>query len=204
MMLSLLRECRVLPVVTALDSASTVKLARSLHRGGMKAIEITLRSDAALDSILAVQLEVPEMLVAAGTVNTPAQLERVLKAGVKVALSPGATTELLCAAADSAAYFIPGVASASEVMQGMLYGFELFKFFPAEAAGGVAMLESLAGPFPQIHFCPTGGLNPANFRSYLALPNVVCCGGSWMVSSELISQGKWDEIEELARQAMRE
>ena len=204
MMLSLLRECRVLPVVTALDSASTVKLARSLHRGGMKAIEITLRSDAGLDSILAVQLEVPEMLVAAGTVNTPAQLERVLKAGVKVALSPGATTELLCAAADSAAYFIPGVASASEVMQGMLYGFELFKFFPAEAAGGVAMLESLAGPFPQIHFCPTGGLNPANFRSYLALPNVVCCGGSWMVSSELISQGKWDEIEELARQAMRE
>ncbi len=204
MMLSLLRECRVLPVVTALDSASTVKLARSLHRGGMKAIEITLRSDAALDSILAVQLEVPEMLVAAGTVNTPAQLERVLKAGVKVALSPGATTELLCAAADSAAYFIPGAASASEVMQGMLYGFELFKFFPAEAAGGVAMLESLAGPFPQIQFCPTGGLNPANFRSYLALPNVVCCGGSWMVSSELISQGKWDEIEELARQAMRE
>ena len=204
MMLSLLRECRVLPVVTALDSASTVKLARSLHRGGMKAIEITLRSDAALDSILAVQLEVPEMLVAAGTVNTPAQLERVLKAGVKVALSPGATTELLCAAADSAAYFIPGVASASEVMQGMLYGFELFKFFPAEAAGGVAMLESLAGPFPQIQFCPTGGLNPANFRSYLALPNVVCCGGSWMVSSELISQGKWDEIEELARQGMRE
>ena len=204
MMLSLLRECRVLPVVTALDSESTVKLARSLHRGGMKAIEITLRSDAALDSILAVQLEVPEMLVAAGTVNTPAQLERVLKAGVKVALSPGATTELLCAAADSAAYFIPGVASASEVMQGMLYGFELFKFFPAEAAGGVAMLESLAGPFPQIQFCPTGGLNPANFRSYLALPNVVCCGGSWMVSSELISQGKWDEIEELARQAMRE
>jgi len=174
MMLSLLRECRVLPVVTALDAESTVKLARALHRGGMKAIEITLRSDAALDSILAVQLEVPEMLVAAGTVNTPAQLEQVLKAGVTVALSPGATTELLRAAADSAVFFIPGAASASEVMQGMLHGFELFKFFPAEAAGGVAMLKSLAGPFPQIQFCPTGGLNPANFRSYLALPNVVC------------------------------
>ena len=204
MMLSLLRECRVLPVVTALDAESTVKLARSLHCGGMKAIEITLRSDAALDSILAVQLEVPEMLVAAGTVNTPTQLEQVLKAGVKVALSPGATVELLRAAADSPVFFIPGAASASEVMEGMRYGFELFKFFPAEAAGGVAMLKSLAGPFPQIQFCPTGGLNPANFRSYLALPNVLCCGGSWMVSSELISQGKWGEIEELARQAMRE
>lgn len=202
MILSALRECRVLPVVTALDVDTTVQLARALHRGGMKSIEITLRSAAALDSILAVQLEVPEMLVAAGTVNTPAQLESVLKAGVKVALSPGATTQLLRAAADSGVFFIPGAASASEVMQGMLYGFELFKFFPAEAAGGVAMLESLAGPFPQIQFCPTGGLNPANFRSYLALPNVVCCGGSWMANAELISQGRWGEIEALARQAM--
>ncbi|MGL4565546.1 MAG: bifunctional 4-hydroxy-2-oxoglutarate aldolase/2-dehydro-3-deoxy-phosphogluconate aldolase [Halioglobus sp.] len=202
MILSTLRECRVLPVVTAVDVDSTVQLARALNRGGMKAIEITLRSSAALDSILAVQQEVPEMLVAAGTVNTPAQLESVLKAGVKLALSPGATAELLRAAADSGVFFIPGAASASEVMQGMLYGFELFKFFPAEAAGGVAMLESLAGPFPQIEFCPTGGLNPANFRSYLALPNVVCCGGSWMVNSELISQGRWGEVEELARQIM--
>jgi 2-dehydro-3-deoxyphosphogluconate aldolase / (4S)-4-hydroxy-2-oxoglutarate aldolase len=202
MILSTLRECRVLPVVTAVDVDSTVQLARALNRGGMKAIEITLRSSAALDSILAVQQEVPEMLVAAGTVNTPAQLESVLKAGVKLALSPGATAELLRAAADSGVFFIPGAASASEVMQGMLYGFELFKFFPAEAAGGVAMLESLAGPFPQIKFCPTGGLNPANFRSYLALPNVVCCGGSWRVNSELISQGRWGEVEELARQIM--
>ena len=202
MILSTLRECRVLPVVTAVDVDSTVQLARALNRGGMKAIEITLRSSAALDSILAVQQEMPGMLVAAGTVNTPAQLESVLKAGVKVALSPGATAELLRAAADSGVFFIPGAASASEVMQGMLYGFELFKFFPAEAAGGVAMLESLAGPFPLIEFCPTGGLNPANFRSYLALPNVVCCGGSWMVNSELISQGRWGEVEELARQIM--
>ncbi len=202
MILSTLRECRVLPVVTAVDVDTTVQLARALHRGGMKSIEITLRSAAALDSILAVQREVPEMLVAAGTVNTPAQLESVLKAGVTVALSPGATTELLRAAADSGLFFIPGAASASEVMQGMLYGFELFKFFPAEVAGGVAMLESLAGPFPQIKFCPTGGLNPANFRSYLALPNVVFCGGSWMVNAGLINQGRWGEIEELARQVM--
>ena len=168
----------------------------------MKCIEITLRTDAALDCILAVLAEVPELLVAAGTVNTPAALDLVAKAGVTLALSPGATVELLRAAADSGVFFIPGAATASEVMQGMHYGFELFKFFPAEAAGGLEILKALAAPFPQVQFCPTGGLNPGNFRSYLALPNVVCCGGSWMVSAELTRQGKWQEIEELARQVM--
>jgi 2-dehydro-3-deoxyphosphogluconate aldolase/(4S)-4-hydroxy-2-oxoglutarate aldolase len=202
MILSALRECRVLPVVTAHDVESTVQLARALQRGGMKCIEITLRTDAALDSILAVQAEVPEMLVAAGTVTTPAALELVGKAGVTLALSPGATAELLRAAADSGVFFIPGAATASEVMQGMQYGFELFKFFPAEAAGGLEILKALAAPFPQIQFCPTGGLSPVNFRSYLALPNVVCCGGSWMVGAELIRQGRWQQIEELARQVM--
>ncbi len=202
MILSALRECRVLPVVTAHDVESTVQLARALRRGGMKCIEITLRTDAALDCILAVQAEVPELLVAAGTVNTPAALDLVAKAGVTLALSPGATVELLRAAADSGVFFIPGAATASEVMQGMHYGFELFKFFPAEAAGGLEILKALAAPFPQVQFCPTGGLNPGNFRSYLALPNVVCCGGSWMVSAELTRQGKWQEIEELARQVM--
>jgi 2-dehydro-3-deoxyphosphogluconate aldolase/(4S)-4-hydroxy-2-oxoglutarate aldolase len=200
--LSLLKECRVLPVVTPLDENSTVELAGALQRGGMKAIEITLRSAAAMDSIRAVQERVPEILVAAGTVITPQDLEAVQEAGVKLALSPGATPELLAAAAASRLPFIPGIASASELMQGLAHGFDMFKLFPAEALGGRAMLKSLGGPFPQVRFCPTGGLNPANFRDYLALDNVVCCGGSWMVTEALVAAGRWDEIEALAREAM--
>ena len=200
--LSLLKECRVLPVVTPLDENSTVELAGALQRGGMKAIEITLRSAAAMDSIRAVQERVPEILVAAGTVITPQDLEAVQEAGVKLALSPGATPELLAAAAASRLPFIPGIASASELMQGLAHGFDMFKLFPAEALGGRAMLKSLGGPFPQVRFCPTGGLNPANFRDYLALDNVVCCGGSWMVTEALVAAGRWHEIEVLAREAM--
>jgi 2-dehydro-3-deoxyphosphogluconate aldolase/(4S)-4-hydroxy-2-oxoglutarate aldolase len=200
--LSLLKECRVLPVVTPLDENSTVELAGALQRGGMKAIEITLRSAAAMDSIRAVQERVPEILVAAGTVITPQDLKAVQEAGVKLALSPGATPELLAAAAASRLPFIPGIASASELMQGLAHGFDMFKLFPAEALGGRAMLKSLGGPFPQVRFCPTGGLNPANFRDYLALDNVVCCGGSWMVTEALVAAGRWDEIEVLAREAM--
>lgn len=200
--ISLLQECRVLPVVTPLDVDSTVELAAALHRGGMKAIEITLRSSSAMDSISAVHEAVPDILVAAGTVNTPADLARVEAAGVQLALSPGATPDLLAAAAASSLSFIPGIASASELMQGMANGFSVFKLFPAEALGGRAMLKSLGGPFPQVRFCPTGGLNPDNFRDYLALDNVVCCGGSWMVAENLVRGGKWDEIESLAREAM--
>ena len=200
--ISLLQECRVLPVVTPLDVDSTVELAAALHRGGMKAIEITLRSASAMDSISAVHEAVPDILVAAGTVNTPADLARVEAAGVQLALSPGATPDLLAAAAASSLSFIPGIASASELMQGMANGFSVFKLFPAEALGGRAMLKSLGGPFPEVRFCPTGGLNPDNFRDYLALDNVVCCGGSWMVAENLVRGGKWDEIESLAREAV--
>ena len=204
MKLSSLENYRVLPVVTAVDVASTVKLARALQGGGMKAIEITLRTPAALDSMLAVQQEVPDILVAAGTVNSPADLDKVLGIGVDLALSPGATPELLRAAAQSGIAFVPGVATASEVMRGMAHGFDVFKLFPAVTVGGKGMLKSLGGPFPDIRFCPTGGLNADNFRDYLALPNVVCCGGSWMVQAELVAQGNWEQIELLARQAMSE
>jgi len=202
MIAPILQACRVLPVVTARDAGTTVELARALQRGGMGAIEITLRSSTALDSIRAVQSEVPGMLVAAGTVTTPAELEQVLAAGVKLALSPGSTPALLRAGADADIDFIPGVASASEVMRGLDFGFSLFKLFPAQVLGGRAMLSALGGPFPQIQFCPTGGLNRDNFRDYLALPNVICCGGSWMVGAELVDNSRWDEIEVLAREAM--
>ncbi|AQA18412.1 keto-deoxy-phosphogluconate aldolase [Halioglobus japonicus] len=197
-----LAASRVLPVVTAGDISATINLARALQRGGMTAIEITLRTPTALDAIAAVQREVPELLVAAGTVNTPADVARVVDAGVTLALSPGATPALLQAAAEAPLDFVPGVASASEILQAQAYGFELFKLFPAVTLGGLGMLKALGGPFPEARFCPTGGLSPENFRDFLALPNVVCCGGSWMVASSLVAGGDWDEIERLAREAM--
>jgi 2-dehydro-3-deoxyphosphogluconate aldolase / (4S)-4-hydroxy-2-oxoglutarate aldolase len=201
-MIATLQACRVLPVVTATDVESTVRLAQALQCAGMTAIEITLRTPAALDSIRAVREQVPGMLVAAGTVTNTAELDQVLAAGVTMALSPGSTDSLLRAAAAADIDFVPGIASASEVMQGMDHGFEVFKLFPAVTLGGLAMLKSLAGPFPQLQFCPTGGLSPGNFREFLALPNVICCGGSWMVAPNLVDNGSWDEIEALAREAM--
>jgi 2-dehydro-3-deoxyphosphogluconate aldolase/(4S)-4-hydroxy-2-oxoglutarate aldolase len=200
--LSTLQSCRVLPVVTATDVETTVQLAHALQRGGMRAIEITLRTGAALESIRAVREALPGMLVAAGTVTDRAQLDSVLAAGAGLVISPGATPELLHAAVASGADFIPGVATASELMQGLEFGFTVFKLFPAEAVGGRALLKSFAGPFPQARFCPTGGLNPGNFRDFLALPNVICCGGSWMTAAELVENGQWDEISALAREAM--
>ena len=202
MIVSTLQACRVLPVVTPTSAAATVLLAQTLLRGGMPAIEITLRTPAALDSIRAVQSEVPGMLVAAGTVTNAAELDQVLEAGVNLALSPGSTPELLRHAAASGIDFIPGVATASELMQGLEYGFEIFKLFPAQVLGGRSMLSSLAGPFPRVRFCPTGGLNPENFRDFLALSNVICCGGSWMVSDALVAGEQWAKIEQLARSAM--
>ncbi|TGD73432.1 bifunctional 4-hydroxy-2-oxoglutarate aldolase/2-dehydro-3-deoxy-phosphogluconate aldolase [Mangrovimicrobium sediminis] len=199
---SLLRDCRVLPVVTARDVASTVALARALQRGGMRAIEITLRTPAALEAIAAVRDEVPEILVAAGTVNTPQDVERVVAAGVGLALSPGATPQLLAAAAEAPLDFIPGIASASELMAAQAHGFGICKLFPAAVLGGIDLLRALGGPFPEARFCPTGGLGPDNFRDYLAQPNVVCCGGSWMVAGDLVSGGEWETIESLAREAM--
>jgi 2-dehydro-3-deoxyphosphogluconate aldolase/(4S)-4-hydroxy-2-oxoglutarate aldolase len=197
-----LRVSRVLPVVTAGDVSSTVQLARALQRGGMTAIEITLRTPAAMDAIVAVKQEVPDLLVAAGTVTTPAELAQVVNAGVELALSPGATSALLAAAADAPLDFVPGVASASEVMNALDHGFSICKLFPATTLGGESMLKSLGGPFPDVLFCPTGGLNPENYRQFLALPNVICCGGSWMVSADLVDNGRWDDIEKLAREAM--
>lgn len=197
-----LSACRVLPVVTARDAQSTVALAQALARGGMRAIEITLRTPAAMDAIAAVREQVPEILVAAGTVTTPAELEQVVAAGVSLALSPGATDRLLAAAAEAPLDFIPGVASASEVMSALDHGFAICKLFPAATLGGPAMLKALGGPFPAVRFCPTGGLNPDNFRDYLALPNVICCGGSWMVAAELVDGERWQDIESMARAAM--
>ena len=168
----------------------------------MKAEEITLRTAAALDSIRAVKAEVPGILVAAGTVTNPDEMAAAVAAGADFCVSPGSTDRLLRAASEAGVDFVPGVATASEVMMGMDYGYQSFKLFPAVAVGGMKLLKSLAGPYPDIRFCPTGGLTPENFREFLALPNVICCGGSWMVADELVNAGSWDEIERLARDAM--
>ena len=197
-----LRSFRVLPVVTAHDVGKTVELAKALLNGGMGAIEITLRTPAALQAMEAVRSDVPAMQVAAGTVTNLQELEQVVDLGIDLALSPGCTAPLLAAAAAAPLTFIPGVATASEVMLAKDHGMHVCKLFPATVVGGISMLKALSGPFPDMQFCPTGGLNRDNFRDFLALPNVVCCGGSWMVSSDLVDNTRWDEIEDLAREAM--
>jgi 2-dehydro-3-deoxyphosphogluconate aldolase/(4S)-4-hydroxy-2-oxoglutarate aldolase len=194
--------CRVLPVITVHDIASTVRLAQALEAGGMKAVEITLRTPAALESLGAVKAALPGMLVAAGTVTNADLLAKAAAAGADFCVSPGMTAALLCASEDQDIPLLPGVASASDVMLGMDHGLKLFKLFPAVAVGGIDLLKALAGPFPDVRFCPTGGLNAGNFRDFLALSNVICCGGSWMVSADLIENGRWGAIEVLAREAM--
>jgi 2-dehydro-3-deoxyphosphogluconate aldolase/(4S)-4-hydroxy-2-oxoglutarate aldolase len=199
-----LASFRILPVVTARDVDSTVALASALVDGGMRAIEITLRTDAALEAMAAVREAVPGMTVGSGTVTNPAELQRAIDAGCSFHVSPGITARLMDAVRETGVDLVPGVATPSEIMLGKDYGLDCFKLFPAVPAGGIAMLKALAGPFPDLAFCPTGGLNPDNFRSFLALPNVVCCGGSWMVASELVREQQWDMIKVLAEQALQE
>ncbi|MDO8861272.1 bifunctional 4-hydroxy-2-oxoglutarate aldolase/2-dehydro-3-deoxy-phosphogluconate aldolase [Haliea sp. E1-2-M8] len=198
-----LLESRVLPVITPGEVAVTVQLCRTLAAAGMKAVELTLRSPTALEAMRAVVAEVPQLRVAAGTVLTPAQLDQVQDAGAAFAVSPGATPALYQASRTGAIPLLPGVATASEVMAGLEQGLDCFKLFPATALGGQGLLKALAGPFPEARFCPTGGLRADNFRTFLALPNVICCGGSWMVAADLVAAGDWDAIGALAAEAMR-
>ena len=170
-----LASCRVLPVIVAHDVKSTVRLAQALQNGGMRAVEITLRTPAALDSLREVKSALPGMLVAAGSVTSPEGLERALDVGVDFCVSPGTTDALLRAANEQGMPFLPGVATASEVLLGMEHGYEQFKLFPAGAVGGMQLLNSLAGPFPNARFCPTGGLSRDNFRDYLASADESSC-----------------------------
>ncbi len=168
----------------------------------MRAIEVTLRSPTAVECISESRQRFPELLVAAGTVIDARTLEQAMGAGAQFVVSPGISAALLESARRAEALILPGVASASDIMLGMEYGLSNFKFFPAVPAGGIAMLKAFAGPFPMAKFCPTGGLGADNFREYLALPNVICCGGSWMVAGALVENRKWDEIERLASASM--
>ena len=192
---------RVVPVMVIKKLEHAVPLARALLAGGIKVLEITLRTPVAIDAIRLISQEVPEAIVGAGTVTSPEDLAAVAEAGALFAISPGLTPELLEAANKGSIALIPGISTISELMTGMNRGYKNFKFFPAAAAGGVKMLKSIAGPFPDISFCPTGGISPENYKDYLALNNVACVGGSWLVPAEAIENEDWQRITELAQEA---
>ncbi len=192
----------VIPVMVVERIEDAVPLAQALYNGGLKVLEITLRTPCALDAITAMVENLPaDAVIGAGTIITPADLEKAVKAGSTFLVSPGTTPALIEAAKASAVPLLPGVASPTEAMRLLVEGFTHQKFFPAEAAGGVPMLKSIGGPLPQITFCPTGGIDLAKAPTYLALPNVACVGGTWMAPKELMKAGRWDEIERLAREA---
>jgi 2-dehydro-3-deoxyphosphogluconate aldolase/(4S)-4-hydroxy-2-oxoglutarate aldolase len=191
----------VMPVVVIDDAARAVPLARALVAGGIRAIEITLRTGAALDAIQAIARDVPDAIPGVGTALTAADVLAALEAGAKFIVSPGATAALTEAALGSGLPFLPGVATASELMAGMAAGLSAFKFFPAAQAGGIEGLKALGGPFPNARFCPTGGVSAANAAAYLALPNVACVGGSWIAPREAIAAGDFARVEALAREA---
>ena len=192
----------VVPVIVLEKIEHAVPLANALIEGGIRVLEVTLRTPVALDAIAKIAKEVPDALVGAGTVTNKTQLAQVEDAGARFALSPGMTPDLLQAGQSSGIAFIPGVATTSELMLGMDMGYTHFKFFPAEAAGGVKSLKSIAGPIPDAVFCPTGGISINNYRDYLALANVKCVGGSWLTSANLMDAGNWQEITHLAQQAV--
>jgi 2-dehydro-3-deoxyphosphogluconate aldolase/(4S)-4-hydroxy-2-oxoglutarate aldolase len=191
----------VMPVVVIDDAAHAVPLARALVAGGIRAIEITLRTGAALEAIQAIAGEVPDAIPGVGTAVTPADVLAARGAGAKFIVSPGMTPALREAALGSGLPFLPGIATASELMAGLAAGLSAFKFFPAAQAGGIDGLKALGGPFPQVRFCPTGGVSAANAAAYLALPNVACVGGSWLAPRETIAAGDFAKIEQLAREA---
>ncbi|MBB3168002.1 bifunctional 4-hydroxy-2-oxoglutarate aldolase/2-dehydro-3-deoxy-phosphogluconate aldolase [Simiduia aestuariiviva] len=191
----------VVPVMVIENIEHAVPLAKALVAGGLPVLEITLRTECALEAIRLIKREVDGAIVGAGTVNTPADVDRAVAAGSEFLVSPGSTPDLIDAAIASGVPILPGVNSPSEVMALMARGFKYLKFFPAEAAGGVPMLKSIGGPLPQVKFCPTGGVSLKNLSSYLSLPNVVCVGGSWMAPVELMRSGDWSAIETLAREA---
>ncbi|MFK0153635.1 bifunctional 4-hydroxy-2-oxoglutarate aldolase/2-dehydro-3-deoxy-phosphogluconate aldolase [Streptomyces sp. NPDC090493] len=198
---SVLDLAPVVPVVVIEDAADAVPMARALLDGGLPVIEVTLRTPAALDAIRAVAAAVPDAVVGAGTVLTPEQVTECVAAGARFLVSPGWTDGLLAAMAASGVPYLPGVSTASEVVALLERGVREMKFFPAQAAGGTAYLRSLAGPLPRARFCPTGGIGPDNAPEYLALPNVGCVGGTWMVPADAVAAGDWDRVRELARGA---
>lgn len=198
---SVLDLAPVIPVVVVSDVEHAVPLARALVAGGLPAIEVTLRTPEALPAIERIAAEVPEAVVGAGTVVTPDDVAASAAAGARFLVSPGSTPRLLDAMQDSALPFLPGAATASEVLALLERGIREVKFFPAADAGGPSYLRSLGGPLPSVRFCPTGGIDRASAPDYLALPNVACVGGSWVTPRDALAAGDWARVEQLAREA---
>ena len=198
----LLGKAPVLPVISVSRLEDAVPLARALVDAGLPVLELTLRTDVALAAIHAIRNEVRGAVIGAGTVLDANALAAVAEAGAEFAISPGATDALYAAAERASLPWIPAVATASEIMRGLEHGHRRFKFFPAEASGGVSALKSFAGPFPQVRFCPTGGIDAGSAPRYLALPNVITLGGSWMADAATIRAGDWDAVERRAREAV--
>jgi len=192
----------VMPVMVIKNLDDAVPLAKALVAGGIKVLEITLRTPIALEAIRLISQEVKDAIVGAGTITTPEQLKAAEEAGAVFAISPGLTPALLRAAKEGNIALIPGISSLSELMVGMEAGLDHFKFFPAEAAGGIPMLKAIAGPIPQVTFCPTGGISPENYNAYLSLNNVACVGGSWLVPEDAVKQKNWAKVTELAKLAI--
>ena len=191
----------VIPVLAIDCIEDALPLCRALVDNGLPVLEITLRTACALDAIALVARELPHACVGAGTVLSAADLAKVTEAGARFAISPGATDTLFNAAKTSAVPLIPGIATASELMRGLEHGWRRFKFFPAESSGGIAALKGFGGPLPMARFCPTGGIDAAKAPAYLALPNVACVGGSWMVPADAVKAGDWARIGTLAGEA---
>ncbi|WP_306117578.1 MULTISPECIES: 2-dehydro-3-deoxy-phosphogluconate aldolase [unclassified Roseitalea] len=191
----------VIPVIVIEDAEKAVPLARALAAGGLPAVEITLRSEAAVDAIGRIAAKVPQAIVGAGTVLNTEHYEQVVAAGARFAVSPGFTPELADSARGSAVPLLPGASTPSEIMAALEEGYWLLKFFPAEQSGGVGYLKSLASPFAGVRFCPTGGVSATNAADYLGLSNVICVGGSWVAPGDAVQGGDWDRITALAKEA---
>lgn len=199
--LAVMQDAPVIPVIVLDDIAHAVPLARALVAGGIRMLEVTLRTPAALACIEAIAQEVPDAVAGAGTVRSAADAEAALRAGARFAVSPGYTAALGQACRGLGLPLLPGVATGSEIMQAQEAGYTQLKFFPAMQAGGPAMLKAWGGPFGDVTFCPTGGVSPANAAEFLSLANVACVGGSWLTPADAVRAGDWGRITELARQA---
>ena len=199
--LQVMRDAPVIPVIVIHDIAQAVPLARALVAGGIRMLEVTLRTPQGLAAIEAIAREVPEAVAGAGTVRSAADVADVAKAGAKFAVSPGYTRSIGKACADAGLPLLPGVATGSEILLAQEDGLAAMKFFPALQAGGIAMLKAWHGPFGEVMFCPTGGIHAGNAAEFLGLPNVACVGGSWLTPADAVARGDWAGITELARQA---
>jgi 2-dehydro-3-deoxyphosphogluconate aldolase/(4S)-4-hydroxy-2-oxoglutarate aldolase len=200
---ALLRSATVIPVLTIERLEDAVPLARALVAGGVRVLEVTLRTPVAIDAARVIMANVPEAVVGIGTILSPDDLARAAALGASFGISPGATPDLLRAAAASGLPFAPGIATASELMQALAHGFGLVKFFPAEQSGGIRALRALAGPFPDAQFCPTGGIGEANAAAWLAEPNVVAVGGSWLCPAADVRSGNWAGISAMCDRTMK-